>query len=178
MKLKIIIPLIVMIITFLSVGYDVLLKPEIMAEKSQKEFIIQDAVDFNFKTIDGKEASLFELENKTIFLNFWASWCGICKVEFPELLELTKREQGNIAFIAVSIDDKQDEMMKFLNKMKKEYPDEMANKNLYLVWDEDKDISLNKYNVIRTPETFFINQEHKIFNKIIGETKWLKLDGF
>jgi cytochrome c biogenesis protein CcmG/thiol:disulfide interchange protein DsbE len=49
------------------------------------------APDFTVSMLDGKQVSLSAFHGKVLLLNFWATWCGACKVEMPWLAQL--REQ-------------------------------------------------------------------------------------
>src|SRR5215472_9797686 len=48
------------------------------------------APDFTLQTLDGKNVSLSSFRGKGVLLNFWATWCGPCKIEMPWFVELQK----------------------------------------------------------------------------------------
>lgn len=50
----------------------------------------QKAPNFVLKSLDDKEVSLSNLKGKVILLNFWATWCGPCRMEIPGLIQLEK----------------------------------------------------------------------------------------
>lgn len=63
--------------------------------------------EFTATTIDGKEISLSSLckDRKCVLLDFWASWCGPCRREIPNLKEIYKRHAGDgFEIVSVSID--------------------------------------------------------------------------
>src|SRR5258708_25452456 len=46
------------------------------------------APDFKLTSLDGKPVTLADSHGKAILLNFWATWCGPCRPEIPDLVEL------------------------------------------------------------------------------------------
>lgn len=68
-----------------------------------------DAPVFNLPDLEGNMVSLKDLEGKYVYIDFWATWCGPCKVEIPVLGQLaTDYADKNIEIISISVDrDKQ-----------------------------------------------------------------------
>lgn len=66
--------------------------------------------DFNYENHKGGFTDLASLKGKYVYIDIWATWCGPCIKEFPELDELIKDYKGNdkIAFVCISIDSKAD----------------------------------------------------------------------
>jgi cytochrome c biogenesis protein CcmG/thiol:disulfide interchange protein DsbE len=64
------------------------------------------APDFTLQTLDGKNVTLSSLRGKAVLLNFWATWCGPCKIEMPWFVELQKEygSQG-LQIVGVAMDD-------------------------------------------------------------------------
>lgn len=61
----------------------------------------------NFSWIDstGKSVSFDGVKAKVNFINFWATWCGPCKAELPDLVALSKEYEGkNVKFFGLSVD--------------------------------------------------------------------------
>src|SRR5438128_944215 len=55
--------------------------------------------------LDGKPISLEDVKGKIVLLNFWATWCGPCREEIPDLIELQKKYKDQLAIIALATDE-------------------------------------------------------------------------
>lgn len=101
-----------------------------------------------------------------IILNFWASWCPPCVKEFPLLISKVLENPGEVALVAISIDQSRGDMERFLENfpLAQEHPDLIK-----VVWDPKSFIAQDKFNVIFMPETFIISRKGKIVSKIRGE---------
>ena len=118
------------------------------------------APDFTLQSLDGKSMSLSDLRGKAVLLNFWATWCGPCKIETPWLVELQKQygSQG-LQVVGVEMgDDAKDEIAQFTKDMGVNYP--------VLIGKEAVGDAYG--GVPALPETFFIGRDGKIVDKIIG----------
>ncbi|WP_175836862.1 TlpA family protein disulfide reductase [Burkholderia anthina] len=72
--------------------------------------------------VDGKPASLASFKGQKVVVNFWASWCGPCVEEMPELVALSHQyKQKGIRFIGIGVDSDQN-VKNFLQKVKVDYP--------------------------------------------------------
>jgi thiol-disulfide isomerase/thioredoxin len=83
--------------------------------------------DFNFalQPLDtAQPAFLFaDLKGKTIFLNFWATWCPPCIAEMPSIQALyDKAKQENIVFVMIATNDEQEKVQKFIQRKGYTFP--------------------------------------------------------
>jgi thiol-disulfide isomerase/thioredoxin len=118
------------------------------------------APDFTLQSLDGKSMRLSDLRGKAVLLNFWATWCGPCKVEMPWFVELQKQygAQG-LQIVGVAMDDaSKEDIAKFAKDMGVNYPILIGKES---VGDEYG-------GVVALPETFFIGRDGKVVDKIIG----------
>ena len=64
------------------------------------------APDFTLRDIDGKEVQLQSFKGKVVMVNFWATWCGPCKLEMPHLDKMDREfEDKGFEVISISTDD-------------------------------------------------------------------------
>lgn len=66
----------------------------------------KEAPNFTLKDADGKPVSLADYKGKVVVLNFWATWCGPCKIEIPWFIEFQKtyKDKG-FTVLGVALDD-------------------------------------------------------------------------
>ena len=118
------------------------------------------APDFTLESLDGKNLRLSDLRGKAVLLNFWATWCGPCKIETPWLVELQNQygSQG-LQVVGIAMDDSgKEDIAKFAKDMGMNYP--------VLLGQEAVGDAYG--GVPALPETFFIGRDGKIVDKIIG----------
>lgn len=124
------------------------------------QFRGQPAPDFELQALDGKNVKLSDFHGKAVLLNFWATWCGPCKIEMPWFVELQK-EYGPQGFqiVGVAMDDTStDEIAKFAKEMGVNYP--------VLLGKESVGQSYGGVGVL--PTTFFIDRDGKLLTREFG----------
>ncbi|MGZ3692780.1 MAG: peroxiredoxin family protein [Bdellovibrionota bacterium] len=112
---------------------------------------------------------LHQLKGSPVILHFWATWCGPCLQELPELLQLEEklRPQG-FRFVAVAIDQNWAALEEFFARNPKL---RFIRDRMILVLDPQSEIAAS-FGSSRFPETFLINREMVIDNKFIGAQPW------
>jgi peroxiredoxin len=82
-------------------------------------------LDFTLKDINGANVQLTDYKGKVVLLNFWATWCGPCKLEIPEFVEAYQRyrDKGFVILGVLSEDDPTPtELRTFMTQFKMNYP--------------------------------------------------------
>src|SRR5215470_2810979 len=78
---------------------------------------------FKVDTLDGKPLTLADYKSKVILLNFWATWCGPCRSEIPDLVELQNKYKDQLQIIGLVVDDDDEDAVKrFAEKYGINYP--------------------------------------------------------
>jgi peroxiredoxin len=122
------------------------------------------APPFRLSDLDGDVHSLPEYQGKVVFLNFWATWCGPCKVEMPamEALYQAFRSQG-LEILAVSVDQQGAAVTRpFKEAMGLSFP---------ILHDSDYQVGL-AYGARTLPMTYVIDRQGIIRQRVFGARDW------
>ncbi len=120
------------------------------------------APDFELKDGDGKVVHLSDYKGKVVLLDFWATWCGPCRIEIPWFTDLERNNKDKgFEVLGVSMDDEGWEVVKpFLSEVGVNYRVLMGN-----------DATAQAYGgVDALPTTFLIDREGKIAAVHLGLT--------
>ncbi len=119
---------------------------------------------------DGRPQSLKQFQDKTIVLNFWATWCEPCREEMPELSKVyAENKSKNLVVVGIAIDEEK-AVKSYLKQTKVAYP---------IFVDEDKGVILSKNlgnNEGILPYTIIINSDGNIQKTILGRVHKDQLD--
>ncbi len=117
------------------------------------------APDFALKTPDGDEIRLSGLRGKAVVLNLWATWCGPCRAEMPDLDRVyhEHRDRG-LMVLGVDVQEPAPTVKKFLTELGASYP---------VVLDSQGAVTA-AYAVSGLPSTFFIGREGTLRDLVLG----------
>lgn len=118
------------------------------------------APDFTLRDSEGRAVKLSEYRGKVVLLNFWATWCGPCKVEIPWFIEFEqKHKDQGFAVLGIAMDDDGWDVVKpYIN----------ARRVNYRVLMGDETVSTLYGGVESLPTSFMIDREGRIANVHIG----------
>lgn len=127
--------------------------------------LFKPALPFSLPDLQGKLRSLDEFRGKWVFLNFWASWCGPCKDEWPGMQYLAQEMAGEpFVMVAVSVDEDEKALVDFLRE------NGLA-RSVVVLRDKGERIG-RAYGCTGWPETFLISPEGEIYHWFIGPRHW------
>lgn len=123
--------------------------------------------NFTVKKLDGESVDLNTLlgEGKPVLIDFWATWCGPCRVEIPHLNELhEKYGKDGLIVIGLNLDDPvedQQAVKDFVEKYKMDYQVVYASRAIYQFF-ADKAVT------IRIPHTLVFGSDGKLIRRLVG----------
>jgi len=77
---------------------------------------------FTLKDVNGVEVKMASFKGKVILVNFWATWCGPCKVEIPDLIELQSEFSDQLVVVGIDVLDEWTRVKPFADNLKVNYP--------------------------------------------------------
>jgi thiol-disulfide isomerase/thioredoxin len=125
-------------------------------EQSSKDAIM--APDFELETIDGNKIKLSDMRDKYVILNFWATWCGYCVIEMPDLQKLQADHKDDLLILAVNVGESKEVVQNFIKE---------NNLELTVVLDEKMNVA-NTYGIRSYPTTISVNKKGEAIRGYVG----------
>jgi thiol-disulfide isomerase/thioredoxin len=114
---------------------------------------------FQLNDLEGRPLSLAEAKGKIVLLNFWATWCGPCRAEIADLVDLQKRYADKLEIIALATDeDDADEVRRFVLRSGINY-------RVAMISDE---VRRDYGGIAALPTSFVIDAQGRIVQKHVG----------
>ncbi len=122
------------------------------------------APNFTLKDLNGKTVSLAAMRGRVVIINFWATWCGPCKVEMPSMNSLYNDLKGkDFELLAISSDVQGEKVVRpFVTQGRFTFP---------VLLDSSFRVN-GDYGISGIPTTFVVDKDGVITHKILGPRDW------
>ena len=126
------------------------------------------APDFTLKSLDGHDVRLSALRGNVIIVSFWATWCGGCKVEIPELIDVyQRRHRDGLEIVGISMDDAGNDVVARFAK----------SKNVgYTIVRGDAAVAKAYGGIQFLPQSFVVDRHGKLVKTFVGPPDAKELD--
>ena len=140
-------------------------------DSGQKDSKVIPALDFTLKDQFGNTHTLADYKGKTIFLNFWATWCGPCRAELPDIQNLYEKysEETEEEVVVLGVagprmggEKTEEEIREFLEENELTYP---------VLMDTDWTL-FQGYGISSFPTTFMIDRDGNVFGYVAGQLSY------
>jgi peroxiredoxin len=122
------------------------------------EFVGSEAPGFDLRTLDGDALQLTDLRGRVVLLNFWATWCGPCRVEMPDLQARADRWTDRLTIVGVNFDEPEADVRTFRDELGLTFP---------IVLDPGAKVQ-NLYRIVGYPTTILIDSQGVVRVQHVG----------
>lgn len=116
------------------------------------------APDFSLSSTSDATVTLSTFRGKIVMVNFWASWCGPCRAEMPDVQRVSSKYAGDLIVLGVNDEDTLSTIRDFAQQFELTFP---------LLIDSTGNVSA-QYKIRAYPTTFFVDREGYIFHIAVG----------
>jgi peroxiredoxin len=111
------------------------------------------APDFTLKSLEGRNLRLKEQRGNVVLVNFWATWCGPCKQEMPQLNRLyDKYRASGFVLLGINVDENPQQAAGIAQRLGLHFP---------VLFDADKTVS-KLYDLNSMPATVLIDRDGRV----------------
>jgi thiol-disulfide isomerase/thioredoxin len=115
--------------------------------------------DFVLKDQNNLPVKLAEYKGKVVIVNFWATWCGPCKMEIPDMVKLySQYKDKGLVIVGISVDDSAEQLQAFMREYKMNYPVVQMRQEVEDAWGP----------FYGYPTSFIVGRDGSICTKHIG----------
>tara|TARA_A100001037_G_scaffold81105_1_gene73198 strand:+ start:537 stop:1148 length:612 start_codon:yes stop_codon:yes gene_type:complete len=118
------------------------------------------APNFTLLDTDGNNVSLSDYKGKVIIINFWTTWCGPCRYEIPDLVQLYEKYNQDLIVLGISLDYDGPAVVP-------QFEERIGGVNYPLLYGNNN-ISNLYGGVTGVPTTFIIDRNMQVFKKYLG----------
>jgi len=119
------------------------------------------APDFELETLKGQKVRLSDFKGKVVLLDFWATWCGPCRIQIKNLKELKSMvNEDKVVIISIDVGESKSTVQQFISKEEVDW----------LVLLDTKGFTAKAYRVRAIPTVFIVDAEGNLRKKYVGVT--------
>lgn len=126
------------------------------------------APEFELQTLSGERLSLEDFRGKTVLLNFWATWCGPCRVEMPAIQSRFEQHNPELEVLAINFDEPADRVQAYVQELGLTFT---------VMLDPGGEVQ-RLYRIRGYPSTYVVDEDGIIRVQHIGLMTEAQLDGF
>ena len=117
---------------------------------------VGDTMEFAFTDLEGNEVDLAKMKDKVTLIDFWATWCGPCIVEMPNVIETyNKHKEAGFDVIGISLDEDKAALEQFIKSNEMPWPQYFDGKG----WANE---IAQRFGIGSIPATFLIGKDGKV----------------
>jgi thiol-disulfide isomerase/thioredoxin len=117
--------------------------------------------DFVLEDVHGQRFSFSDFEGKTIFINFWATWCPPCIAEMPDIHDLYQSTKEGVEFVMISVDQDEQKAKRFADDRSFNFP-------IYFL----RSALPSVYQTQSIPTTYLIDKNGRVWIENSGMAKY------
>ncbi len=129
-------------------------------EEAKRNVAGKSAPDFEMEDVNGNKIKLSDLKGKTIYIDVWATWCGPCKIEIPNMFNLAEhyKDDNTVFLVSISIDQDTDRWKNTMNLIENK-PSNWGQYHVIGALDSD---FCKRYNIVGIPRFMLIDRDGKV----------------
>ena len=120
-------------------------------------------IDIRLSDLNGKKISLSDFRGKVVFLNFWTTWCGACRVEMPAMQKLhTRLKDQNFAMVTINLQEPARKVREFVDRYKL----------TFTVLLDSQGEAGSRFGIRALPTTLILDKSGRIMGQALGAREW------
>ncbi len=176
-RIGLILATLIAIVAFALVANRATRIPSARAAKTNYENKLATSPDFTLKDLEDHDVSLSEFKGKVVLVNFWATWCGPCKIEIPWLVELQgKYAARGFTVLGVAMDEEgKSAVAPFVRKERFDVSGTSQSMNYPIVLGNDA--TADKFGgLIGFPTSVLISKDGRVVKRVNGLVSYDEID--